>query len=119
MTQAPSARMFQDVVTIERATVALDELGGEEETWEPVFTDVPCQFAAFAPGSSARMIGELREPHDVYVESEARMILSGDLDVRTTDRAVLPRLDRTFDIRGVERDSFQLVTTLRVDWSGP
>ncbi len=108
-----TARIFPDLATVQTPSISQDELGAEVMTWSTLYADVLCQFSAFAPASSSRMTGELREPHDVYVSSEYRAILLGDLDISTSDQLVVS--GKTYDIRGVERDSFKLVTTLRLE----
>lgn len=114
-TYQPSLRLFPTTGTVQTRSLSQDAEGGEIETWTTLYADVPCQFSAFAPASSSRLSGELREPHDIYVSTEERAILLGDWEIDTSDRFVV--MGETYDIRGVERDGWQIVTTLRLEGS--
>jgi head-tail adaptor len=100
--------MFPDRATIERVTVSQDDEGGPDESWATLLSDVPAQFSAFFSASA----GESEVPGTAAVAREARCILLGDHDIGEADRLVL--LGKSYDVMGVERDSFAIVTTLRV-----
>jgi len=100
--------MFPDRATVERVTVSQDDEGGSEESWATLLSDVPAQFSALSRVSA----GESEIPGTAAVARESRCILLGDHDIGEADRLILS--GKTYDIMGVERDSFGIVTTLRV-----
>ena len=110
------SRLFPDSATVEQRTISRTDEGGETETWSTRHGDVACQFSVFSPGSGAR--DEEREPGAIRVSAQRRAILLGDWDdIVTSDRVLIS--GHTYDITGVERDSYAIVTTLCVEEREP
>ena len=109
-------RMFPDTATVQMRSVSYDGEGGEEETWSTRHSDIACQFSAFFPASAPQ--SELRGGSSITTLVEPRAILLGDFPgIVETDRVLLR--DSTFDITGIERDSWQIVTSLRLQERSP
>lgn len=105
------ARGFPDAATIQARSVSRDEEGGEAESWSSVYTGIPAQRSAFFPGSGPE--SELVAPGAITQAREQRLILLGDFpDITEAHRALVAGI--TYDITGVERDSWAILTPLRI-----
>lgn len=114
---APQAttRMFPDLITIQRRSVSQDSEGGEVETWANFKTSVRAQFSTgHAQINRGIGAGEMRTTAGTFVVAPARAYLFGDHgDIADEDRLVHDGV--IYDIRGIERDSFAVVTGLTLE----
>jgi head-tail adaptor len=110
---APRAtdRLYPDRITIEQREVSRDEEGGDEETWSTRHADIPCQFGPSVSESEAV------ESAGTFVARELTANLLGDWpEIDESDRAkIASQPGRLFDILGIGRDSYAVVTGLRLE----
>lgn len=94
-------------VTIERATVVLDDFGGEVTTWTALAT----VWASYEPVSD----GEKWRAAEVAATVTARFRIRWGFDVKVTDRLIFD--GRVFDIIGVKeigrREGQEITTSAR------
>lgn len=100
------ARLFPETATIERPSFSQDEEGAQEATWATFEAAVASQFSPMGGGEIRNAAGE-------FVRSSDQVILKGDHDIAETDRCLTRGV--TFDIVGVQRDSYALVTVLHLE----
>jgi len=112
-TPVATARMFPDLATVESRSVTQDDEGEQIESWGTRHSDIPCQFAALVPASPRE--SELRQSDQITELGTRRAFLLGDWsDITESDRLVITGRG-TYDIRGIERDSWAIVTVLRLE----
>lgn len=107
--------LFPDTGSIQRASFTQDDERSTTEEWADLHTGLAVQLGAFTPGGGPE--SEQGSALAITSARELRAMIHGDLaDITEADRLVIG--ERVFDIMGIERDSFALVTTLRVDERG-
>lgn len=114
----PSARLLPDTVLIESRTTTQDAEGGIVESWATRFT-LDCQFSAHGVlTSAASTITEASGGAGEFVNADAICYVKGDQPaIVESDRATIR--GQTFDIIGVQRDSWGVVTTLHLERRSP
>jgi len=103
--------MFPETADIERRSVSQDDEGGIEETWSAFLSDIPSQFAPLQGGGAGNT--EARTGDGEFVHAQTQVILQGDHEVTEQDRCLTR--GQVFDIIGVQRDSYALVTVLNLE----
>jgi head-tail adaptor len=107
-------RGFPDTATIQQRSVTRDDEGGEVETWSTRHADIPCQLSEFGQISESEQVAST----SITTARELQAMLLGRFDDIVESDQVLVR-GLIFDISGIVRDSWPIVTTLRVKERNP
>ena len=109
---AQLARLFPDLATISDRTITQDAEGTVEETFSPLFVDIPAQFSPLGGADT-----EVRNATGEFVSAAYLVHLQGDYDIEETSRCTIRGL--VLDIVAILRDSYGLVTTLHLEEREP
>jgi head-tail adaptor len=108
-----------DTAKIEKRTATQDVEGGLVEDFTTRFASLDCQFSAHGSiATAASTITEARNAAGEFVHADAICYVKGDQpDIVESDRATIR--GEVFDIVGVQRDSWGVVTTLHLERRSP
>lgn len=100
------ARLLPDRALIEMRSSSTDAEGGTSDTWSTRVSSVRCQLAP------AGDVTEIRNASGEFVRVDAVCYLQGNVAVIESDRITVH--GDTFEVIGVQHDSYDVVTVVSV-----